>query len=316
MENIWQAILNLKAVVSTYDAPICTCSVNRESRKVLINESPSDISKNILILCDKNRPLNLAETTTFILSEVGNVTAMNQKGISVAEMLFLQKYLPYCFLSIKAKRLKRAISVTHFAQTLDAKIATLNGDSKWIGNSENLIHAHRMRALCDGVLVGSRTVEADNPRLNVRHVYGNNPIRIVLGHPDSDYKSLIESSDKQILVFGKEKINVQLPLVSLKLEYDATLKTINPKAILEKLFELGIHSIYIEGGAKTTSIFVNAKAVDVLQLHIAPMIFGSGKDGIVLPNIQAVKEAISFAEYHFLPFGDSVMFTGFLPDET
>ena len=225
--------------------------------------------------------------------------------------MFLKKYLPYCLLPIKAKKLNRAISITHFAQTLDAKIATNSGDSKWIGNPENLIHAHRMRALCDGVLVGRKTVEADNPRLNVRHVSGKNPVRIVLGCPKSDFKSLLESSDKEILIFGRKKIAVQPPLISYKIACGDSQENFDPFIVLEKLFEQSIHTIYVEGGAQTTSIFLNAKAVDVLQLHIAPLIFGSGKSSIVLPNIQVVKEAISFSEYHFLPFGDSIMFTGF-----
>jgi len=268
LKELWNAILNLKAAVTAFDSAISTCWVNSVSGVVHINDSPSDYQNFILILCDKDRPLDIAKTTAFVLSEMGNVAPLNQKGISVAEILFLKKYLPYCFLSLKAKRLKRAISTTHFAQTLDAKIATNTGDSKWIGNDENLIHAHRMRALCDGVLVGRRTVEADEPKLNVRHVCGQDPVRIVLGNPNSDFNSLLNCSDAKIL--------------------------------------------YIEGGATTTSIFIKSKAVDVIQLHIAPMIFGSGKSSIELPNIDMVKEAISFSEYHFLPFGDSVMFTGFL----
>ena len=312
MKKLWTAILNLKAEVTAFESTIHTCWVNRVSGLVYINNSPSDYQDFILILCDKSRPLDVAETTAFVLSEVGNVTPLNQKGISVAEILFLKKYLPYCFLSIKAKRLKRAISTTHFAQTLDAKIATNTGDSKWIGNDENLIHAHRMRALCDGVLVGSRTVEADHPKLNVRHVCGNDPVRIVLGHPDSDFKSLLDCSDAAILVFGKTKTSFKNRISHIQILPKKLQDSIHPISILEKLFELGIYSIYIEGGAKTTSIFIESKAVDVIQSHIAPMIFGSGKSSIELPHIEAVKEAISFSEYHFLPFGDSVMFTGFL----
>lgn len=311
MENIWNAILNLKEAVKAFDQPIHTCWIHGDTGIVHINKTPTEIHRTILILCDKNRPNNLVEVTTFVLSEVGNVTPMNQIGMSVAEILFLKKYLPYCFLSLKAKRFNRAISITHFAQTLDAKIATNTGDSKWIGNSENLTHAHRMRAICDGVLVGSRTVEADNPKLNVRHVCGKNPVRIVLGNPKSDFKSLLDCSDEKILIFGKKKLAVQPPLFSIVLNHNAP-HQIAPLAILTKLFELGIHSVYVEGGAKTTSIFINSQAVDILQLHIAPMIFGSGKASIVLPTIEAVKEAISFTEYNFLPFGDSVMFTGFL----
>jgi len=312
LKELWNAILNLKAAVTAFDSAISTCWVNSVSGVVHINDSPSDYQNFILILCDKDRPLDIAKTTAFVLSEMGNVAPLNQKGISVAEILFLKKYLPYCFLSLKAKRLKRAISTTHFAQTLDAKIATNTGDSKWIGNDENLIHAHRMRALCDGVLVGRRTVEADEPKLNVRHVCGQDPVRIVLGNPNSDFNSLLNCSDAKILIFSKHESHYKDSITSIQIPPQSSKCDIAPIAILEKLYQLGIYSIYIEGGATTTSIFIKSKAVDVIQLHIAPMIFGSGKSSIELPNIDMVKEAISFSEYHFLPFGDSVMFTGFL----
>ncbi len=311
MENIWNAILNLKEAIKAYPQPIHTCWINGDTAVVHINKEPSDLNRTILIHCDNEAPA-VADVATFLLTSVGNITLANPKGFNEAEVLFLKKYLPYCFISLKAKRLKRAITITHFAQTLDAKIATNTGDSKWIGNSENLIHAHRMRALCDGVLVGSRTVEADNPKLNVRHVTGKNPVRIVLGNPNSDFKSLLNCSNEKILVFGKEKLKVSAPLESIVLPSKCPKFGIKPLAILSKLFQLGIHAVYIEGGAKTTSNFINSNAVDILQLHIAPMIFGSGKASITLPNIETVKEAISFQEYNFLPFGDSMMFTGFL----
>ena len=314
MKNIWNAILNLKEAVKAFNQPIHTCWIHGGTGVVHINKAPIETQGYILISCDINNTINQSEVTTFMLTKTGNVTQVNQGDRNATELLFLKKYLPYCFLSLKAKRLNRAISITHFAQTLDAKIATNTGDSKWIGNPENLTHAHRMRAICDGVLVGSRTVEADNPKLNVRHVGGKNPVRIILGNPNSDFKSLLSCSDEKILIFGKERLAVQPPLFSIVLN-DCPKSDIAPLTILTELFKLGINSVYVEGGAKTTSNFVNSKAVDILQLHIAPMIFGSGKASIVLPQIDTVKEAISFTEYNFLPFGDSFMFTGFLQDD-
>ena len=311
MENIWNVLLNLKEAVQAFNRPIHNCWMHQDTGVISINEPPSDFQRNILIICEATLPIKTT-IPTFILTEVGNIQPLHSNGLTEAAMLFLKKYLPYCFLSLKAKKLKRAITITHFAQTLDAKIATNAGDSKWIGNAENLTHAHRMRAICDGVLVGSRTVEADNPKLNVRHVSGSNPVRIVLGNPNSDFESLLACSNEKILVFGKEKLSVQPPLESIVLPKECPEASIEPLDILAKLFTLGIHSVYIEGGATTTSNFVHSKAVDILQLHIAPMIFGSGKASIVLPNIEAVKEAISFKEFNFLPFGDSMMFTGFL----
>ena len=96
------------------------------------------------------------------------------------------------------------------------------------------------------------------------------------------------------------------------IQLDKTDGIIPPQNILKKLYQKDINSIYIEGGASTTSCFLNQRAVDILQLHIAPLLFGSGKSGINLPEISKVKQAIQFKEYQFHKIGAEIMFTGFL----
>ncbi|WP_131829698.1 RibD family protein, partial [Teichococcus deserti] len=66
------------------------------------------------------------------------------------------------------------------AQTLDGRIATASGSSQWIGGEGDLLHTHRLRALCDAVVVGAGTVKHDNPRLTTRNCPGPSPTRVVL----------------------------------------------------------------------------------------------------------------------------------------
>src|SRR3984885_9885925 len=66
------------------------------------------------------------------------------------------------------------------AQSLDGYIATRVGESVWISGPDDLRHTHQLRALCDAVLVGAKTVRADNPRLTTRLVDGPSPVRVVL----------------------------------------------------------------------------------------------------------------------------------------
>lgn len=311
MENIWQAILNLQASIRTFEETVDFCWVNLKSSQVLINKPPNNSTDQIVLFLN-GKATNLPATTpSFSITSMGNVELTCAGPLDPKKITFLEKYLPYCFISLKAKRLKRAISVAHFAQTLDAKIATPTGDSKWIGNNENLIHAHRMRALCDGVLVGRKTVEHDAPRLNVRHVKGENPIRIILGNPKSDFESLLLSGEEKIIVFGPKGLSFPTPIILIPMPYNEN-NLIAPESILQQLYQLGIYHVYVEGGASTTSLFLNENAIDILQLHLAPLIFGSGKSSIVLPAINQVKEGISFKEHHFSTVGDSIMFTGFL----
>src|SRR5213083_1641814 len=84
-------------------------------------------------------------------------------------------YLPIC-----SATAARPITVGHLGQSLDGFIATHAGESRWVTGPENMVHMHRMRALCDAVIVGAGTVAADDPQLTTRLVDGPNPIRVVL----------------------------------------------------------------------------------------------------------------------------------------
>ena len=92
----------------------------------------------------------------------------------------LRIYVPVC--AARYFSPERSFVIAHMAQSLDGKVATENDNSKWIGNEANLVHAHRLRALVDGVLVGGATARQDLPSLSVRHVNGSNPARIVLSN--------------------------------------------------------------------------------------------------------------------------------------
>ena len=130
MENIWNASLNLKEAVKAFELPIHTCWMELKTGMVYINDLPTEINPAICILCEQKTSTINPAITTFELTSVGNLTLLQQANGLSDTILFLRKYLPYCFFSLRAKRLKRAISVTHFAQSLDAKIATNSGDSK------------------------------------------------------------------------------------------------------------------------------------------------------------------------------------------
>ena len=218
----------------------------------------------------------------------------------------LQQYLPYCFLSQWAHEQRRAIAVSHFAQTLDGKIATDQGDSKWIGNPENLLHAHRMRALCEGILIGGQTLLRDQPQLTVRHVSGRNPRRIVLTSSRPDLTPLLQSCSDPVMVLGLDESDTP-PHLCLPRRQQGR---IDGRDVLTCLYEQGIYTVYVEGGAQTTSNFLADGAIDLLQLHFSPLVFGSGIGALRLPKIDWVKEAISFEPFVFQPVGDSVMFVG------
>ena len=229
-------------------------------------------------------------------------------GLSEEERLLICHYLPYCLLSLQAHTLGRTVAVAHYAQSLDGRIATAEGHSRGIGSAKNLEHAHRMRALCDSILIGQGTLDTDQPSLTCRIVEGDNPLRIVISADPVDCSSLIHSSTEEILLVNPDDektdsfVNrVKLPFVGGRLDCEELLKY---------LYAKGLYTVYIEGGSFTTSCFLGDGMIDLIQLHISPLVFGSGKAGFALPEISTVAEAVRFKRHGYRAVGDAVMFTG------
>jgi diaminohydroxyphosphoribosylaminopyrimidine deaminase/5-amino-6-(5-phosphoribosylamino)uracil reductase len=137
------------------------------------------------------------------------------------------------------------------AITLDGKLATRSGDSKWISSALSRQLVHRWRDELDAVLVGAGTVRADDPRLTVRGVQGGrNPLRVVLGEIPRRARLLREAG---------ETVSDRGPL----------------RSVLRRLAARGITSVLVEGGAKVHGEFLAAGLWDELRLFIAPKVFGA-----------------------------------------
>ncbi len=312
--RIWKALLRLRVAVKLCPHPFKYCSFYDNGVDFVIHfDQLPEVSEQAVVVISFTPHFEECAASVTIVQLLNLIDAkIIQRGLLSEDVIgFLKRYLPYCFLSLNAKEAKRAISIAHFAQSLDGKIATHLGDSKWIGNEENLIHAHRMRAMCDAILIGKETLQADQPRLTVRRVEGEDPRKVVLGSPDADYGCLTSADQKdQVLLIGQQSstINHQVQYCQLAGKNGK----IDGLDILSLLYEQNLHSVYIEGGAKTTSNFLHDQGVDILQLHISPLVFGSGIQGVVLPKIEAVAESIQFQHFQYQNIGDSIMFVGSL----
>ncbi|WKN31916.1 RibD family protein [Porifericola rhodea] len=311
IEDYWSGLLLLADNIKKSEDKVDYCFLQLgASPEVRINHLPVPSKDSLLLMVVLNpehitehKQANIFKLNTYQLEVVQNINLTEDK------LSFLKAYLPYCFLSLHARQMGRAVGVTHFAQSLDGKIATQSGDSKWIGNQENLIHAHRMRALCDSILIGANTLNYDHPALTVRLVEGRNPQRIVICSSDADYSSLKKHCKDHVLIVGTCK-DPQIP----QTEYVAFQANANDRIdcqeLMKFLYQRGIHSVYIEGGATTTSAFIEEQATDIVQLHISPMIFGSGISSFKLPEIGQVDQAVHFDHFTFYPMGNTYMFVG------
>jgi diaminohydroxyphosphoribosylaminopyrimidine deaminase / 5-amino-6-(5-phosphoribosylamino)uracil reductase len=203
-----------------------------------------------------------------------------------------------------------------FAQTLDGRIATATGDSKWISSEPSLKWAHKLRSHHDAVLVGAGTVLKDNPQLTVRLVKGRNPIRIVadskLSIPlasrilrDPENAPTIIAATSQADSEKTLALNV-MGIGVLTVEEDKE-GMVNLKDLLKKLGKRNISSILVEGGAKTITSFIRNGLADKVVAIIAPKIMGKGVETVEDLGIRRVNRSLKLSFYRFYRKGEDII---------
>jgi riboflavin-specific deaminase-like protein len=223
---------------------------------------------------------------------------------SVEQMLDL--YLPLCLGDEAAK-----LAFGHMGQSLDAQIATSTGASKYVTGPENIRHMHRLRALCDAVVVGADTVDRDDPQLTTRLVPGDNPTRVVIDPAlrVTTARKVFQDGAAPTLVIcahghggnGRRVGGAEV------VEVAAEGRMLPPGAILEALAERGLGRVFVEGGGVTVSRFVAARTLARLHVTICPIFIGRGRPGISLPSIDDLGDALRPRTRRF-DFGDDVLF--------
>lgn len=209
---------------------------------------------------------------------------------------------------VRAAPAARPFVVAQLGQSLDGRIATPTGESRWINQSSALDHVHRLRATVDAVVVGVGTVVADDPLLNVRRVEGRHPVRVVIdpsGRVPFDAKVFNAADGVRRIVIRSPDANTALPEGVEVIRIGAYGRTLAPGEIVAALFDAGVRTILVEGGAWTVSQFIDAGVVDRLHVMVAPMILGSGKTGLELRPIARLAEAKRpLTNVHVMPDGD------------
>ncbi|MCX4241734.1 RibD family protein [Paraliomyxa miuraensis] len=202
----------------------------------------------------------------------------------------LDLYLPLC---VDAE----ALVIAHLAQSLDGRIATHNGVSQFISGHEDLLHTHRLRALCDAVVVGSSTVVHDDPRLTTRLCSGHSPTRVVIdprGRVGSDRRIMQDGPAPTVLIHreGTRAPPALASHVQVVTVVAAEGSWLSPVAILAALRARGLRRIFIEGGGVTVSRFLQAGLLDRLHVSVSPVIIGSGRPGFTLPEVLDLDDAL------------------------
>lgn len=180
----------------------------------------------------------------------------------------------------------------HLAQSLDGRIALENGESKWLSGPEDLDHTHQLRAISDAILVGAATIQYDNPRLTVRRVPGESPMRVVVDprlRLRGDYHVFAPGGPPTVVICG-ENAEGSAPVDTIRIPtVDGRLR---PADICEVLYARGVRRLMIEGGALTVSHFLNAGCLERLHIVIAPVILGQGRSSLLLETLPSLGHAL------------------------
>ena len=249
---------------------------------------------------------------------VGGFKELKFRGLKTKIGIFEKEAKKLNEVYIKYMKTKKPFVILKVAMSVDGKIATSTGDSKYITSREARTYVHQLRSEVDAVMVGLNTVLRDNPELTPRLVKGKDPMKIVV---DSRLKipkscNLMKDPSKLIIAttgkapksaikkFQQKGINV---LIS---------KLKNGFVDLEDLMrQLGKHeitSIMIEGGSQLNSSAIKEGIVDKALIFTAPKIIGNGIGAIGSLGIKKINKAINLKNPVCRKIGRDVLIEGYL----
>ena len=231
---------------------------------------------------------------------------MESKKIMEAHFKFSRTAIP--FVTVK------------FAMSLDGKISTKSGQSKWITNDKSRDYVHFLRSIHDGVMVGSNTAIVDNPTLTSRGRHaplsGRQPLRIVLDSSlkiptdsnifNSESKTFVATAQStQLKNISKQHIFKKFGINEGKLNLDEILKTLG---------EMDIKSILVEGGNQLIGDFFDKNLVDKIEAFIAPKIIGGefSKSPIGGEGAITMKDVQNLSNVSITEFDDDILITGYV----
>ncbi|MEN6321544.1 MAG: bifunctional diaminohydroxyphosphoribosylaminopyrimidine deaminase/5-amino-6-(5-phosphoribosylamino)uracil reductase RibD [Syntrophaceae bacterium] len=276
--------------------PCCECLITQKPARVVIGTAdPNPLVSGQGIDSLKRHGI---ETTVGVLKE--ECLQLNERFFK-----FMKTGIP--FITLK------------FAQTIDGRIATASGHSRWISSARSLRLAHRLRSSHDAVLVGVNTLIQDNPELTVRLVRGRNPLRVIVDSSlriPMDAQVLMNQNAAQTIVATTAKADPEklAQLKGIGIETLMIGDDTNHRVDLKKLFiELGkrnISSVLIEGGSAIITSTLKSKLPDRIVVVIAPKIVGKGIDAVGDLNIHTMDESMRLTYGKIRRLGNDLIIDG------
>ena len=255
------------------------------------------------------------------LVDGGGIAVLRAHGIEVETGILKQECDALNEIFFHYIRTKRPFVLMKYAMTMDGKIATVTGDSKWITGEAARRQVHEDRNRCAAIMAGVGTVIADNPMLNCRLPEGYSPVRIIC---DTSLRtpadSLVVTTAKEIPTIlatcctDKEKQKVFTDKGCKILEVSETYdkngkKQLDLQDLCKQLGEQKIDSVLLEGGAALNGSALQAGIVSCVQTYIAPKIFGGqeAKSPLFGSGVKLACEAYEFEIKEIRRIGEDIL---------
>jgi 2,5-diamino-6-(ribosylamino)-4(3H)-pyrimidinone 5'-phosphate reductase len=210
---------------------------------------------------------------------------------------------------------RRPYIILNAAMTIDGKITTKSGDSH-ISSNRDLKQLHKLRSLSDAVMIGIGTQLSDNPLLTVTRVKGRNPIRIVVDSlaRTPPHSRLFSSKEGRIVVAVSNKAPGNRVRKLLKAGAEVIrcgANHVDLRALLAKLYAVGIRRLLLEGGGRLNWSMLNCKLVDEIRVTVGPFVVGGEKATTLVEGVGVSKmnRAIRFSLVCTKRNGNELMLT-------
>lgn len=256
------------------------------------------------------------------------IKILKDAGIDVIEGVLENQAKKINEIFIKYITQKSPFVIMKTAMTIDGKIASISGDSKWISGESSRQYVHIVRDRVAAIMVGINTVLLDNPSLTTRlsSGQGKDPIRIIVDSMgripidskviDSESKAGIILATTSLIDIEKEKQLINKGVKVLKL--DGENGHVDLIRLMKELYKLEIDSVLLEGGGGLNAAALNSCIVDKVMTFIAPKIIGGqgAKTSVEGKGIPYMKDAINLQDLSINRFGQDIMIEGYVKGTT
>jgi diaminohydroxyphosphoribosylaminopyrimidine deaminase / 5-amino-6-(5-phosphoribosylamino)uracil reductase len=254
----------------------------------------------------------------------GGAQRLEQAGISVVSGVCEKEARQLIEFFTKYVKTKRPFVILKIAATLDGRIATRTGDSKWITGEPSRKYVHELRHAVDAILVGVNTVKTDNPQLTTRleGKKGKDPIRIILdtnlSMPEESKVLHNDSPSDTIIITGNsvslEKKSRLEKMGAKIIEAKLTDSLIDLNALMDQLGQMRITSLLIEGGSRVASEALKAGIVDKICFFYAPKILGGDDGAPMLRGVgpELMSQSLAVRDVTVRRFDEDVMIEGYI----